>query len=141
MNLYPGSNCQCRCLQGNLKLLLQCIRWVRPELYQSGQWNFLLNNIHPHSVIHVLNFLAQYKVTVLPHPPYSPELVLADFLLFPCLKLSLKGLHFTDVADIKQRVTIALREIPQEAFTDSFQQLYNRCQKCVVANGDYFEEQ
>ena len=74
----------------------------------------------------VLNFLPQRKVTVLPHPPYSPDLMPEFFLLFPRLKLVLKGSRFTDVADIKQRVATVLREIPQEAFSDNFQQLYNR---------------
>ena len=36
------------------------------------------------------------------------------------------------VADIKQHVTRVLREILREAFADRFQQLYTRCQKCVV---------
>jgi hypothetical protein len=29
----------------------------------------------------------------------------------------------------------------QEAFADSFQKLYERCQPCVVKDGDYFEGQ
>jgi hypothetical protein len=31
--------------------------------------------------------------------------------------------------------------IPKEAFSDSFQKLYERCQKYVVKGGDYFEGQ
>jgi hypothetical protein len=33
------------------------------------------------------------------------------------------------------------RSIPKEAFADSFQKLYERCQQCVVKDGDYFEGQ
>jgi hypothetical protein len=33
------------------------------------------------------------------------------------------------------------RSIPEEAFADSFQKLYERCQQCVVKDGDYFEGQ
>jgi hypothetical protein len=29
----------------------------------------------------------------------------------------------------------------QQAFADSFQKLYERCQPCVVKDGDYFEGQ
>jgi hypothetical protein len=36
-------------------------------------------------------------------------------------------------------VTAVLRSIPKEAFADSFQKLYERCQQCVVKDGDYFE--
>jgi hypothetical protein len=38
-------------------------------------------------------------------------------------------------------VTAVLRSIPKEAFADSFQKLYERCQPCVVKDGDYFEGQ
>ena len=44
--------------EGVLKRLLQRIRWVRPEPYQSGQWNFLHDKARPHTAIRVLNFLA-----------------------------------------------------------------------------------
>ena len=134
--LILWSNRHVEVYEGVLKRLLQCIWQVRPELYWSEQWNYLHNNARLHTAIHILNFLAQRKITVLPHPPHAQDLVPADFFLFPCLKLALKGLLFTDVADIKQRMTMVLWEIPQEAFADSFQQLYNQSQKCVVANGE-----
>jgi hypothetical protein len=42
-------------------------------------------------------------------------------------------------AAIKERVTAVLRSILKEAFADSFQKVYERCQPCVVKDGDYFE--
>jgi hypothetical protein len=53
----------------------------------------------------------------------------------------MKGARFSDVAAIQQHVTAVLRSIPKEAFVDSFQKLYKRCQQCVVTDGDYFEGQ
>jgi hypothetical protein len=44
-------------------------------------------------------------------------------------------------AAIQQRVTAVLRSIPKEAFADSFQKLYERCQPCVVKDDDYSEGQ
>ena len=52
----------------------------------------------------------------------SPDLAPADFIVFPRPKLALKGLRFSDVAEVKQRVAMILRAIPQETFSDSFQQ-------------------
>jgi hypothetical protein len=49
--------------------------------------------------------------------------------------------RFADVAAIQERVTGVLRSIPKEAFADSFQKIYERCQHCVVKDGDYFEGQ
>jgi hypothetical protein len=42
---------------------------------------------------------------------------------------------------IQECVTAVMRSIPKEAFADSFQKLYERCQPCVVKDGDYFEGQ
>jgi methylmalonyl-CoA mutase cobalamin-binding subunit len=49
--------------------------------------------------------------------------------------------RFADVAAIQERVTAVLRSILKEAFADSFQKLYERCQQYVVKHGDYFEGQ
>jgi hypothetical protein len=64
-----------------------------------------------------------------------------DFFLFPRLKSIMKDACFADVGAIQGRVTAVLRSIPKEAFVDSFQKLYERCQQCVVKDGDYFEGQ
>jgi hypothetical protein len=53
----------------------------------------------------------------------------------------MKGARFADVAVIQERVTAVLRSIPKEAFADIFQKLSERCQQCVVKDGDYFESQ
>jgi hypothetical protein len=41
----------------------------------------------------------------------------------------------------KLTLLAVLRSIPKEAFADSLQKLYERCQPCVVKDGDYFEGQ
>jgi hypothetical protein len=64
-----------------------------------------------------------------------------DFFLFPRLKSIIIGARFADVAAIQERVTAVLRSIPKEAFADSFQKLYERCQRCVVKDGDHLEVQ
>jgi hypothetical protein len=33
-------------------------------------------------------------MVIVPHPPYSPNLVRCDFALFPKLKMNLKARHF-----------------------------------------------
>jgi hypothetical protein len=83
------------------------------------------------------------------HPPYSFDLASAgarsrksvDLYLLPRLKSIIKGTRFADVEAIQECVTAVLRSIHEEAFADSFQKLYERCQKCVVKDGDYFEGQ
>jgi hypothetical protein len=53
----------------------------------------------------------------------------------------MKGARFADVEAIQERVTAVLRSIPEEALADNIQKLYERCQQCVVKDGDYFEVQ
>jgi hypothetical protein len=53
----------------------------------------------------------------------------------------MKGAPFADVPAIQERVTAVLRSVPKEAFADGFQKLYERCQRCVVKDDDYFEGQ
>jgi hypothetical protein len=64
-----------------------------------------------------------------------------NFFLFPRLESIMKGARFPNVAAIQERVTAFLRSIPKEAFADSFRKLYERCQQCVVKDGDCFEVQ
>jgi hypothetical protein len=67
--------------------------------------------------------------------------MMMDFFLCPRLKSIMKGARFADMAAIQERVTAVLRSIPKQPFADSFQKLYERCQQCVVKDGNYFEDQ
>jgi hypothetical protein len=58
--------------------------------------------------------------------PYSPDLSPPDYFLFPTLKMKLKGLHFADVAEIQESVTVELKKFQQEEFSAAFQKLYDR---------------
>jgi hypothetical protein len=52
-----------------------------------------------------------------------------DIAILRRLKSIIKAARFADVAAIQERVTAVLRSIPKEAFADSFQKLYERCQQ------------
>jgi hypothetical protein len=45
--------------------------------------------------------LAKHDVLEISHPPYSPDLAPADFILYPTVKTALKGKMLQDVEDIK----------------------------------------
>jgi len=42
-----------------------------------------LDNAPSHTSLRVREFLAKHNVAMLPQPPYSPDLVLADFFFVP----------------------------------------------------------
>jgi histone-lysine N-methyltransferase SETMAR len=87
----------------------------------------------------VRQFLAKKNLPVITQPPYSPDLALSDFWLFPTLKMGLKGTRFATMEDIKSNAMAELRKIPKEAFHHCFQQWQDRWSKCVCAQGSYFE--
>ncbi|KAJ8277363.1 hypothetical protein GJAV_G00074370 [Gymnothorax javanicus] len=53
--------------------------------------------------------------------------------------MPLKGTRFQSREDIMQNATAQLRAIPKEAFQQCFRQWQDRWEKCVAAQGDYFE--
>ena len=77
--------------KGVMERLLNRIWHVRPGICESGDWFLLHDNAPSHNATIVKQFLAQRKVIVLNHLPYSPDLAPADYFLFPKVKSHLKG--------------------------------------------------
>jgi hypothetical protein len=67
--------------------------------------------------------------------------VVSEIIACEMVKTRLIIAKLYTVAAIQERVTAVLRSIPKEAFADSFQKLYERCQQCVVKDGEHFEGQ
>jgi transposase len=110
-----------------------------PKKRITNSWFLLHNNAPAHRSVLVKNFLAKNIVTTLEHPPYSPDPATADFYLFPRMKSALKGQRFCYVTDIIRNATAELKRLSQNGFQECFPHLDSRWQKCVVAQGDYFE--
>ena len=56
-------------------------------------------------------FLAKHRIILVTQPPYSPDLVPWDFLLFPKLKSPLKGKIFQTIHEIQENMTGQLMAI------------------------------
>ena len=122
-----------------LKRLRDAIRQKRPELWRSGDWFFHHDNAPAHSALRTHEFLAKHSITVLLHPPYSPDLASCDFFLFPMVKRPLKRRRFETISEIKANVTKELKGIKKEACLDCFRKWKHRWDKCVRWEGEYFE--
>jgi hypothetical protein len=85
------------------------------------------------------DFLARKGITVLDHPPYSPDLVPAEFWFFPKVKLAMVEDRHDTIQDIQREFTAVLNAIPQKEYSDCFRKLLNRFQRCIDSEGDYFE--
>ena len=49
--------------------------------------------------------------------------------------MKLKGLYFTDVAEIQEAVTDELKKVQKEEFSAAFQKLYDCAKACIYASG------
>jgi len=85
--------------------LLKYIHLVRPAAFYFRDFFLLHDNAPAQKAASVCQFLTPKNVTTLYDPPYSPDLSPPDYILFPKLKMKLKGLHFADVAEIQEAVT------------------------------------
>ena len=105
-------------------------RRERPALFKSAQWHFHQDNALVHNSILVIDCLNK----TVPHPPYSPDLALCDFWLFP----KLRGCRYGTIKEIKETVTKVIDTLTQEDFHGAFQKLLERY-KCIAAGEDYFK--
>ena len=122
-----------------LKRLREAVRRKRPQLWTNQSWVLHHDNAPAHSSFLVRNFLAKNETTVVPQPPYPPDLAPADFFLFPKLKSTLKGRRFDTFDEIQKNLTKELFAIPKEAFQKAFQSWQKRWERCVASEGNYFE--
>ena len=121
----------------NLQSLKQCIHRIRPE-----RNTFLLhhNNARPHCSAQTQDTMTCLKFTVVPHPSYSPDLVPSDFWLFPKLKGTLKGQHFSSDVEVEAAVCKWISSQPETFFIDGMNKWIERLKKCVAVNDDYVEK-
>jgi hypothetical protein len=79
--------------------------------------------------------MTSLKFTVVLHPPYGPGLAPSDFWLFPKLKETLKGQHFSSDAEVEAAVCKWISSQPNTFFIDGMKKWIERLQKYVVVNG------
>jgi len=78
-------------------------------------------------------------MAVIPHPPYSPDLLPCDFLLFPKMELKLKGCRFGTIEPIQADSQSVLDTLIEKDFQEAFQKRRRRWDRCPHAGGNFFE--
>jgi len=77
---------------------------------------FLHDNAPAHWALATQKQLASLGFQCLDHPPYSPDLALSDYHLFPGLKKQLKGRHFSSNVEVIAAAETWLDGQPSEFF-------------------------
>lgn len=93
----------------------------------------LHDNARPHTTQDVITYLKEEKVSIIRHPPYSPDLAPCDFWLFDRIKSSLSDARSRH--SLKVQITKILSSIPKE----EHKKISERMELFVKNNGEYFE--
>ena len=118
--------------------LLPAIKRKRPQLMRSG---ILLHhdNAPSHSSYVVLDTIKELDIEILPHPPYSPDLAICDFWLFPNLKIKLRGEKYESREELRHAVDKYLRDMSHDGLHHVFRAWVERWDKCEVCKGRYLK--
>ncbi len=139
----PGTTIDTKLYCQVLRHLKENIRCKRPQLWtmKNGYWTFQLHhdNAPSHTLILTLAFIGESHIDIVAHLPYSPDLAICDFFVFPRIKSELRGHRFQNLRNMKTAVLRTLKSIPQQEIHQAFQTLPLRWMKCISAQGEYFE--
>lgn len=97
----------------------------------------LYDNALHHVFRQTQHLLINFGWTVMPHPPYSPDLAPSDYRLFPKFKEHLSGQRFRSDDEVKEEVKRFLDGLAAEFYDIGKLKLEHRLQKCVEKYGDY----
>ncbi len=122
-----------------LSKLKEALRCKRPQLWAGRQFWIHHDNASPHISGETMTKINQWGLKVLPHPPNSPDMAPCDYGFFPKLKAQLCGRRFDTIQEVQDECRKILRSWDKEFFNDTMHDLVARWQKCVQADGAYFE--
>ena len=120
--------------------LRERVRRRRPEMWKNGAWVLHQDNAPAHNALSVNMFLTKHTITVLEHPPYSPDLAPCDFFLFPKIQSALKGTRFKYIDAVKAKAIELMNKLSEDDLQRCFQQWKIRMERCRDRGGEYIED-
>jgi len=119
-----------------LKPLIDNIERQRPTCGVQGI-KLHYDNGRPHVHKEVTNYLESEGITIIKHPPYSPDLAPCDFWLFDFIKQNIPDQ--SDSESLHQAVSDFMNSLSKEEYRKTFDKWIQRMRLCVDNRGDYFE--
>jgi len=108
-------------------------------MWKNGDWLLHRDNAPAHTSLLVREFVTNKNMTTVPHPAYSPDLDPCNFYMFPKMKLWLKRQRFISIEEIQAKSQQVLKTLTLADFSERFQKWQNHWNRCIQAQGDYFE--
>ena len=131
----------------NQQWLLLCIigsinrrNYNKMASFVKEKMHFLQDNAPAHKSIKIMGKVNELPFKLLPHPPYSPDLALSDFYLFPNLKRWLQGQRFLSNEEVKWETNGLFGGLDKSYYKRDIKMLKDRWTKCIELKGDYVEE-
>ena len=100
---------------------------------------FQHDNARPHVVKVVKETLETHNWYVLPHPPYSPDIIPSDYHLFRSMAHGLVEQHSNSYEEAKSWVDSWIASKDEEVFKRGIRMLPEIWSKVVERDGQYFE--
>ena len=94
------------------------------------------DNAPSHKSLVAMAAISTVGFKFLDHPPYSPDLALSNYRLFPKLKEHLRGKKFSSDNEVMLSVMQWFEEVGQPFFQEAVELLEHRWEKCVNLLGD-----
>jgi hypothetical protein len=84
--------------------------------------------------------IASMRVTIAPHPAYSPDLAPLDFFLFGYIKKKIVGQEFSSADDLLETIRKAFDCLSRAVLESVFDKCLVHLQTCINCEGSYFLE-
>ena len=122
-----------------LPVVFEAWRQRRPH---TGTRGLILHhdNAPAHTASRTTEFVAAEGVSLMSHPPYSPDLAPCDYFLFSHVKKQLRGTRFESPDVAVRAFTRVIEGIDENMWADVFMRWFDRMSKCIAAQGGYFEK-
>jgi hypothetical protein len=91
-----------------------------------------------HTTVLTQQFLAKYKMAVIPPPTILTDLATCYFFLFPKMKLKLKGCRFYTI-EIQAESQTVLNTLTEKGFQEAFQKCRRQWDRSLHTGGNYFD--
>ena len=99
-----------------------------------------MDNAPAHTATLARRKISDLGFTLLPHPPYSPDLAPSDYWLFPSMKEPLRGKRYTSFQALASAVSQWRIAQSADWYTTGMHKLEEQWKKCVTLRGDYVEK-
>jgi hypothetical protein len=99
----------------------------------------LHDNVRLHTSCQTAQTLPSLRFSILPHPPYSPDLAPSGYVLFDKTKDPLFSCQFPNDGDLHSSAHESVCTISKDWFAASVRKLPESWQQCIDLSGEYVE--